>query len=93
MRGSTLVAAAGWNPSLDSSNPSSHPGTVQGRPIPEAPRLVRVRSGGIQPAAAPRPAKMGPTMFVEMGIMAGMAEDKGCVVMLFYFNRTLTGFW
>ena len=82
MRGSTPVAAAaGWNPSLDSSNPSSHPVTVQGRPTQEGPPLVRVQSGGIQPAAAPRPAKTGPTMFAEMGIMAAMAEDKGCVVM------------
>ena len=92
MRGSTPVAAAaGRNPSLNPSNLSSHPGSVQGWPVPqlisvhphpqEAPSLVRVQSGGIQPSAVPRQAKTGPTMFMELGIIAGMAEDKECVVM------------
>ena len=42
---------------------------------------MRVQSGGIQPSAVPRQAKTGPTMFMELGIIAGMAEDKECVVM------------
>jgi hypothetical protein len=47
------------------------------------PPASRLPSGGIQPAAppVPRPAKTGPTTFAEMGITAGKAPDKECVIM------------
>ena len=61
MRGSTPVAAAaGWNPSLDSSNPSSHPGIVQGRPTQEARPLCEcspVGSSLLLRLDRPRPAR------------------------------------
>jgi len=53
------------------------------RPAASRPAASRIQSGGVQPseAPAPRPAKTGPTTFAEMGITAGKAEDKDCVIM------------